>query len=45
MCLFFVILWVICVGNLWEEDILKLIVFKAGDDKSVAQFLSFFVCV
>lgn len=44
MCLFFVILWVIYLGNLWEEDILKLIVFRAGDDESGVQFLSFFVC-
>lgn len=33
------------LGNLWEEDILKLIVSRAGDDKSIVQFSSYFVCV
>lgn len=45
MCLFSVILRVMYLGNLWERYILKLIVFRAGDDKSVAQFSSYFVCV
>lgn len=45
MCWFFVILPVIYLGNLWDEDILKRIVFGAGDDKSVVHFSSYFVCV
>ncbi len=41
----YLILWVINLVNLWEEDILKLIVLRAGNDRRMVQFLCHFLCI